>query len=361
MPSTATETGLSDDAGTFMRAEIEEQPRRWVDLVAGQQAEFGGAAELLSDRIESVVLVARGSSDHAAIYAQYLLPTLLGRPAWLATPSVSSVLHRDVFTRNSLVVAVSQSGSSPDLIATLESARRCGAPTISFTNDPASAMAQIVDVHVDISAGTERAVAATKSYTTEVVALQSWARFAAGHAPEAVVEDVLHASRQAVSVLQSCWAPARNLARELAGADRMLFVGRGTSMATAKEAALKVMETCSVAASGWSAADAKHGPLGQVLRDTPVFLLTTTAAGRDSIEALEADIAARGGLVIPVGHPLPQRTGRPSLIGVIPLVHETLQPALEIIPLQMFALESALIRGFDPDRPFGLTKVTRTI
>ena len=346
--------------GAHMRSEIREQPSRWLDLLHIQEAALREAAGLLTDHTDSVVLVARGSSDHAAIYAQYLVAQVLGLPAWLATPSVASVVHRDVFTPRTLVVSVSQSGASPDLIATLESAHRCGARSVSFTNDPASPVAQLADAHVDITAGVERSVAATKSYTSELMSLQAWARLAAGHAFAAVLDDAGRAAQAAWDVIDCFGEPAQALADELSDADRMLFIGRGMSMATAKEAALKVIETCGVAASGWSAADAKHGPLGQVGPSTPVFLLAASAMGRDSVLALTADVNARGGRVIVVGRP-GENSQTETYGAKFPTVEESLIPALEMIPLQLLALELALARGRDPDHPFGLSKVTRTL
>ena len=141
----------------------------------------------------------------------------------------------------------------------------------------------------------------------------------------------------------------------------MLVIGRGYSLATAKEAALKLIETCALAASGWSAADAKHGPLGQVVAGTPVFLLATAEFGRDSVLAVAPDVLARGGRVFPVGARLADPEAEQGFADLFPVVHEALVPMLEIIPLQQLALELALLRGQDPDRPTGLTKVTRTL
>ena len=160
-------------------------------LLDTQRDALLAAARLVTDgRVASVVLVGRGSSDHAAIYGQYLVEMVLGRPAGLATPSVTSLLGRDLFDSSTLVVAVSQSGSSPDLVATVESARRSGSPTLSLTNDPASELARAADVHIDLCAGPELSVAATKSYTAELVALHAWVRLAAGEPYDDVRDDI---------------------------------------------------------------------------------------------------------------------------------------------------------------------------
>jgi glucosamine--fructose-6-phosphate aminotransferase (isomerizing) len=344
-----------------MRREIAEQPDRWLDQVADRRAvdEAGryGAELRATGRLTGLVFAARGSSDHAAIYAQYLSQSLLGVPAAMATPSVATVYGRDVHDPNSCLVAVSQSGASPDLVATLESARSRGGPTIAFTNDPESPLARAADVHVPLAAGPERSVAATKTYTAELLALHLWLRAVAGH-PSSQVDDEIHAlAGHGREVIRRSAALAPGLADRLASADRAVLIGRAFGAATAREGALKLMETSSIAASGWSAADAKHGPLASVTPGTPVFCFIGEQAGRESVEALLPDLQARGADLHLVGtDPV-----EPGLAGILPSgVADALLPVLSILPLQCLALELALRKGADPDRPVGLTKVTRT-
>jgi glucosamine--fructose-6-phosphate aminotransferase (isomerizing) len=347
--------------GELMRREIAEQPDRWLDLVADRRA-VDEAARFLGvlraeGRLNGLVFAARGTSDHAAIYAQYLSQSLLGVPAAMATPSVATVYGRDVYDPNSCLVAVSQSGASPDLLATLESARSCGTPTIAFTNAPESPLARAADVHVPLAAGPERSVAATKTYTAELLALHLWLRAAAGH-PTALVDDEIHAlAAHGRAVIRNSTALAPDLADRLAGAERAVLIGRAFGAATAREAALKLMETSSMAASGWSAADAKHGPLASVRPGTPVFCFVGERAGRESVEALLPDLYGRGADVHLVGADVDE----PGLAGILPPgVADGLLPVLSILPMQSLALELALRKGLDPDRPLGLTKVTRT-
>jgi glucosamine--fructose-6-phosphate aminotransferase (isomerizing) len=347
--------------GELMRREIAEQPARWLDLLANRHAvdEAGRYLEELraAGRVTGLVFAARGSSDHAAIYAQYLSQSLLGLPAAMATPSVATVYGRDVHDPNSCLVAVSQSGASPDLVATLESARSRGGPTIAFTNDPASPLARAADVHVPLSAGPERSVAATKTYTAELLALHLWLRAAAGHPTSQVDEEIQALAVHGRAVIGRTAELAPGLAERLAPADRALLIGRAFGAATAREGALKLMETSSIAASGWSAADAKHGPLASVTPGTPVFCFVGEQAGRESVEALLPDLYGRGADVHLVGAD-PERSG---LAGILPPgVADALLPMLSIVPLQSLALELALRKGLDPDRPAGLTKVTRT-
>ncbi|UOY02856.1 SIS domain-containing protein [Blastococcus sp. PRF04-17] len=347
--------------GELMRREIAEQPDRWLDLVADRRA-VDAAAEFLRDRLAAgrlsgLVFAARGTSDHAAVYAQYLAQALLGLPAAMATPSVATVYGRNVHDPNSCLVAVSQSGASPDLIATLESARARGGPTIAFTNDPGSPLALAADVHVPLLAGPERSVAATKSYTAELIALHMWLRAVAGDPAGRVDADIRALAEHGRTVIRRSAGLAPDLAERLADADRALLIGRAFGAATAREGALKLMETSSIAASGWSAADAKHGPLAAVTTGTPVFCFVGERTGRASVEALLPDLYGRGADVHLIGND-PEGSG---LAGILPPdVADELLPVLSIVPVQSLALELALRKGLDPDRPLGLTKVTRT-
>jgi glutamine---fructose-6-phosphate transaminase (isomerizing) len=348
----------SDAPGALMRAEIAEQPQRWLELVQRRSALDAAAALVTGRTPSSLVYAARGSSDHAALYAQYLTQSLLGVPAALATPSVSTMFGRDVFTSDMCVVAVSQSGASPDLVATLESARRRGAATVAFTNDAASPLAGLADVHVPLAAGPERSIAATKTYTAELLALNLWLRAVAGEPADATERSVAALAEHGREVIARSAELAQEVAVSMVHADRTMVIGRGYSVATAREAALKLMETCSLAASGWSAADAKHGPLASVTPGTPVFCLVAESTGRDSVDALVPDLQARGAQLHLVGSD-PGAAG--SLAGVLPAeLDDALVPVVGIIPFQQLALELALLRGMDPDRPLGLSKVTRT-
>lgn len=344
-----------------MRSEISEQPDRWRELVSSQRMALESAARLLQEAGSAgVVFVARGSSDHAAMYGQYLAQVVLGIPAYLASPSVSSVYGTNVFGAERLVIGVSQSGSSPDLLATLRHAREAGAKILTLTNDSVSAMARIADVHVDLSAGPEISVAATKTYTAELVAQYACIQLASGVSFDHVREQVERLAEVAESVIRSSHAQAPALVDQLVEADRVLVIGRGYSMSTAKEAALKLMETCAVAASGWSAADAKHGPIGQIVNGTPVFLLTSSL-GEASVRDLIPGITEKRGRITLVGSSAPDDYTDAASILLPPGLPETCVAAVEIIPFQVLALELALRLRRDPDRPLGLSKITQTL
>lgn len=352
---------MNDDAaaGAHMTGEILEQPDRWRELLRTGPEALTAAAELIRGTDPSlVVLAARGSSDHAAMYAQYLVHNVLRVPALLATPSTVTAYGSELRYPRAVMLAVSQSGESPDLLETVRAAKHAGVPVIAFTNSTSSSLAAMGDVHVGLSAGPELSVAATKTYTAELLALHLVVRLASGTAWSALERQITAAAEIAAATVTVSMS---TLAGTLADADRMLVVGRGYSMATAKEGALKLMETNAVAASGWSAADATHGPLGQVVPGTPVIVLTGSPYGRESVVAF-ADAARRlGGRVIAIGEPVDGAAAHVLLPGL--QGHEldpALLPLIEVIPLQQLALALALRRGRDPDRPSGLAKVTKT-
>jgi glucosamine--fructose-6-phosphate aminotransferase (isomerizing) len=346
--------------GSLMEAEIAEQPARWLDFIESQKNSIEAAAALItSTSPQLVVFAARGSSDHAATYGQYLSQNLLGVPALLSTPSTVTAFDTHLAYPTSVMLAVSQSGESPDLLATVMSARSAGVPVIGFTNSPASALAGLSDVHIALSAGPELSVAATKTYTAELIALYAVLATASGQMYEALQTSVMTASVDAKRMIANIDRDIDTIAESLVDIEKLLIVGRGYSMSSAREGALKLMETNGIAASGWSAADATHGPLGQVAGDTPVIVLTASPGGRDSVLTFADAAALLGARIISLG-PVDGRDNFLSVWdGAVATIDELL-PALEIIPLQILALKLARRRGLDPDAPAGLNKVTLT-
>lgn len=347
--------------GHVLRREIEEQPAVWTRLVGDGAPGLRAAADLLRGvDPELVVLAARGTSDHAATYAQYFIHSRLGIPAMLATPSSFTAYRAQLRYPRTLLVAVSQSGESPDLIETVRAAKAAGVTVLSITNTPASTVATLGDLHVDLHCGPEISVAATKTYTTTLLALHVVVSLAAGDPWNVVLartEPLIRAASEGLGGLRGL-VPSREVLAASLAADRMLVVGRGYSMSSAREGALKLMETNRVAASGWSAADATHGPLGQVTPGTLVFLLTAAATTRASVADFGRRAADLGGTMITIGPDA--GLGTAGEVALPSDVDESLLPLLEIIPFQLLAHSAALGRGFDPDNPPGLAKVTRT-
>jgi glutamine---fructose-6-phosphate transaminase (isomerizing) len=329
--------------GALMAAEIAEQPDVLARLLRdGAEAARTARAAIERYRPRFVLLAARGTSDHAALYGKYLAEVQLNLAAGLASPSSVTVYGARPDLHGVLFVAVSQSGESPDLVESLQVARQCGALTVAVTNNAASPLARSANRHVDILAGPERAVAATKSYTAQLLALHMLLGIDTAEAvPDAAARTLKHSSR------------AYAAAERFQGVDRLVTTGRGFSYPTAREAALKLMETSYVAAQAFSGADLLHGPLAMLGPDVPVIAVATPGRGATAMAPVLDRLAASSVDVLRVG----PREGLPVVTAGVP---ESLLPVLEILPLQQLAWRLAVDRGADPDRPRGLSKVTET-
>jgi glucosamine--fructose-6-phosphate aminotransferase (isomerizing) len=338
-------------AGRLMAAEIAEQPRVWRRLLAEGADPIVAAAARIADAAPRFVLfVARGSSDYAALYAKYLVEIVHGLPAGLVSPSTMTVYGARPQLRDVLFVAVSQSGGSPDVVQSVEVARQQGALSLAVTNNPSSELASAAEIHVDVLAGAEQSIAATKSYTAELLALYLlFGRARAGHAT--------HLPDLAEHVLA---ADVGNLAQRYRFAQRLITTGRGYSYLTACEAALKLMETCYLSAQAFSGADLLHGPLATVDAQVPVLAVVSEGASGRAMLPVLSQLAERGADIVAIGAgAAPQHlAGWIALPAGIP---EELSPLLEILPLQQLSLQLAIARGEDPDNPRGLSKVTQTL
>jgi glutamine---fructose-6-phosphate transaminase (isomerizing) len=340
--------------GRLMAAEIAEQPAVWRRLLADGAGPIAAAAARIADAAPRFVLfVARGSSDYAALYAKYLAEIIHGLPAGLVSPSTMTVYGARPKLQDVLYVAVSQSGGSPDLVRSVEVARRQGALTLAVTNNPSSEVAAAAEIHIDVLAGTERSVAATKSYTAELLALY----LLFGHARGADGRHPTHLPDLGERVLAS---DVGNVAQRYRFAQRLIITGRGYSYPTACEAALKLMETCYLSAQAFSGADLLHGPLATVDAQVPVLAIVSEGASGQAMLPVLSRLAERRADILVIGAgPAPGHlAGRITLPGGIA---EELSPLLEILPLQQLALRLAIARGEDPDNPRGLLKVTQTL
>ncbi|MDT4958970.1 MAG: hypothetical protein QOD31_2769, partial [Pseudonocardiales bacterium] len=284
----------------------------------------------------------RGTSDHAAVYAQYVLGVRHRLTVGLGTPSIVSLYGAAPDVRDALVIGISQSGASPDIVAVVDAARTQGAPTIAITNEPGSALATAADRTIDLGAGPELAVAATKTYTAELLAL--YLLLCGGDA-----DAVPDAAARTLAFGPQAYAAAERYRFT----QRLVTTARGFSYPTAREAALKVMETSYLSAQAFSGADLLHGPLAMVDPDLPVIAIVTPGAGGAAMAPVVARLAESGANVLLVG----PEGGLPVASAGIA---EELLPILEILPLQQLAWRLALDRGGDPDRPRGLSKVTET-
>jgi glucosamine--fructose-6-phosphate aminotransferase (isomerizing) len=371
-----------------MRAEIAEQPealRRTFEALLPRVGEL----EALGRATGQVLFIARGSSDNAAVYGQYLCSARAGRLASLATPSVATVYGADLDLRGVLAVAVSQSGATEEIVTTLEWARRCGARTVAVTNEAGSPLTESADVPLITQAGEELAVPATKTYTTQLAAMAVLAlalhRSGAGEVGASggtggrggtgdggveapwrgsggggVALEELLGVPEAVGAMLGVADAAGELAGRLVEVDALVVSGRGFAYSTALELALKLKETCYLTAVGLSYADLLHGPIAVVDRRTPVLLV---AAGNGpmlpEMTALAHRIAGTGADVHGIGgDPEFAAACRSALPGTS--LPEHLAPFALVVPGQLLAEALARARGLDPDAPRGLDKVTQT-
>jgi glucosamine--fructose-6-phosphate aminotransferase (isomerizing) len=343
--------------GAF-ESDLLDQPATLRGLIAEGRAEAEAAAERIHSRgARFAVLAARGSSDNAARYAQYVLGIRNGMVAALAAPSIVTRYGAEPDMAGAVVVGISQSGQSPDLVAVLHAARRQGAFTLALTNEPGSPLAAEADRVIALRAGHELAVAATKTYTAQLTAVAMLSAALAGDAgawseiarvPERVA-DAIDRGRAAAAA-----------AERFRDDEQMLVVGRGYNLSTAFEIALKLKEACGVVADPYSSADLLHGPVALVRAGLPVMVVAPQAAPFDDLPGVAAVARERGARVIAL-------TDAPSLAAqaevALPLPPggpEWLSPIEAVVPGQLWVQALAAARGLSPDAPPGLTKVTRT-
>jgi glucosamine--fructose-6-phosphate aminotransferase (isomerizing) len=342
-----------------LRDEILEQPvvaarflERGPDIVAPL------VDALRAREIDQVTVAARGTSDHAAIYAQYVFGVRHGWSVGLGTPSVVSLYGARPRLDRSLVIGISQSGASPDVVAVIEEGRRQGAPTLAITNEPASPLASAAEWTIQLAAGPERAVAATKTYTAELLAVAVLSAAMVGDPADTAALQAIPASLGEVLALEP---DVVRLAADSATADRLLVLARGYEYATAREWALKLKELARVFADPYSAADFEHGPLALLEPKVPVLALVRRGPAYDSLVELlrrlhgdlgaDLAVASDDAAALDIARwPLRLPPGTPEWLG----------PIVSIVVGQLHALHLTRARGLDPEAPRHLRKVTRT-
>ncbi|MGH2402375.1 MAG: SIS domain-containing protein [Candidatus Limnocylindria bacterium] len=346
---------------TRMRREIGQIPSAVGRILAASPAELRSVAEAIRrQRPQWAVIAARGTSDHAAVYAQYVIETHLGLPTGLAKPSVTTVYGTPLAWRGGLLIAISQSGQSPDIVSVVEAARRGGALTVSITNEHPSPLARAAEWHVPCHAGQELAIPATKTYVAELAVVA--ALVAAVNEDAELTEGLasLPAVLRSALRLTDDWlaGPGRTAVAELAAADRALIVSRGYNLATSLELALKLKETCGLFAEAYSTADFAHGPLVLAQAAVPTLGIRPDGAMGVLVDETLAAVAARGGRTTVIGGA--EAAGIPGALSLSASLPEALTPLQFVVPGQLLVEATAHARGVSPDAPVGLGKVTRT-
>ena len=341
----------SDDTTKMFR-----EAAQAAEVVARQLAENRARMGQLRDVLRklaprAVVTCARGSSDHAATFAKYLIETRTGVLTSSAAPSVSSIYGAKADLHGTVFLAISQSGASPDLLASIDMARKAGACTIAIVNADNSPLAAAADYAIPLCAGAEISVAATKSYIASLSALihlvGSWA------SDHELLDALDLAPKQLSRAWELDWSAA---SLRLSDVENLYVLARGLGLGIAQEGALKLKETCGLHAEGFSAAEVKHGPMALVHSDFPVMLLAQNDETRAGNEVLAKSLIARGAPVLTAGMRCPGAIVLPTIAA-----HPAIEPMLMIQSFYRMTNALSLARGLDPDRPPHLLKVTETV
>lgn len=342
---------------SWMYEEILSQPSAVRETLLSLEKRADDVRTFLNEKsIQRVLFIARGSSDSAAMYGQYLFGYRNGLLTASASPSLATAYQADIDLVGTLAIAISQSGETAEIIDTLHWAKERGATTLAITNTPGSSMETVADITLNTMAGIERAVPATKSYTTALAVL--------AHLSLAMKYEIELA--KALSALPMAMERQLNRNLDLTPAIGAMFnatsaavTGRGFTLTIAHEIALKLQETCAVIAIGLSAADLQHGPMGAISVDCPViaFTVSPTSPMSDGLTHVVEKAMQRGGSVITIG---PTQTATQIHI-MTEDVLEPLLPFVACLPAQLLVEHLAISRGVNPDSPGGLTKVTQTV
>jgi len=343
---------------SLMLAEIAEQPAALARTIAEERTKIARLGQILKQRdVDLIVLVARGSSDNAALFGRYLLEITTGIPVSLSAPSVHTIYGARLKLQHALVVGVSQSGEGEDINQVLEHARESGAYTVGITNEANSSMTSLVDETLLMHGGRERSVAATKTFTGQMLLFYMLAAELTDQMTsisyEAIPDFVERALEQKPAILE--------LVQRYVFMENCVVVGRGLAYANAYELALKLMETCYVVAERFSSADFLHGPLAMVERHFPVILFAPPGKMLPGVRGLAERLHELHADTLAITSDI-DLAGMCTRSIVMPReIDEFVAPIPYIIPGQLFAALLAEAKGLDPDSPRSLSKVTRTL
>lgn len=343
---------------TLLEQEIMSQPEVIARLLDREAARIGRIAAQLPP-FEYALIAARGTSDHAATYAKYAWAALAGYPVALATPSLHTIYSAPPRMDGALVVGISQSGQSPDIVAVVEEGRQQGRPTLAITNDGASPLARAADHVIELHAGPEQSVAATKTYTAQLMILALLAAAWNGD-PARLAE-----ARQLPEAIAATLAGAREVVAQRAERyrymEQVVVIGRGFNYATSFELALKLKELTYVMANAYSSADFRHGPIATVDEGMPIIMIMPTSATFKDMLALGHVLRERDAELLIISDDDRAHGLATTVLPLTTTVPEWLSPLVTILPGQLLALHLALAKRINPDVPRGLQKVTRTV
>jgi glucosamine--fructose-6-phosphate aminotransferase (isomerizing) len=343
---------------TYLYKEIHQQPQVLANLLDREKENILQLANAIRKRrISYIVIAARGTSDNAARYANYLLGSINQLPVALATPSLYTVYKKPPLFGNALVLGISQSGKSPDIVAVLAEARRQGVLTASITNFPQSDLAQVSDHVIDLHAGLEKSIAATKTYTSELAAIALLSASLAGDS--GMFADLAKIPQQ-VTLTLDMGKEISQIAQRYRYMRACVVIGRGYNYATAFEIALKLKELTYTLVEPYSSADFLHGPLALIEPGFPVVLITPSGAMLTEMKSFIQTIKNRSAEVIVISDDSSALSEARIPLTLPVSIPEWLSPIVCIVPGQLLALHLANVRDFDPDHPRALHKITET-
>jgi len=336
--------------------EIEEQSEKINCFIYAEKNKIQSIAKTIKNRFRYIIIAARGSSDNAARYAQYLFGSFNRIQVSLATPSLFTIYGRPPSMKDALIIGISQSGQSPDIISVLQEGKKQGCLTISITNNPKSPLADFSDFCVPLHAGLEKSTAATKTYTTSLCAL---ALFSATLSEDAnriseldqIPEKMFRTYQESLKMMDQV--------QRYRYIEHTVVIGRGYNYATAFEIALKIKELTKVISEPYSSADFLHGPVAMIQQGFPVILIAPFGKASKDLSLFARDIKKRGGELIIISDQA-NLLKFSSLGFSISPSKEWISPILSVVPGQLFARQLAIEKGLNPIKPEGISKITET-
>jgi glucosamine--fructose-6-phosphate aminotransferase (isomerizing) len=339
--------------GVIMASEIAETPKVFTSILNNKDAFNSIKNVLVEEDIQSVLILARGTSDNAAHYLKYLIETQIGLPVGLTSPSSVTVYESKLKYSKTLVIAISQSGQSPDLVKFATAAREANAYIIAITNDDSSPLAKVAHNHFSLLAGPELAVAATKSYNAQL--LISYLLVATWTNKTVNALQIISEATRIAETADLVSGAVSQVTRE----KELVILGRGFAYPNAREAALKIQETCKISVQGLSTADYLHGPISALTPETQVFIVAPAHMPASSITEATQKIRMTSSRIFWIGNG-GSPEGDDIILAGSNCDDEIASTLVDAMVLQRFALEFSVASGYDPDAPVGLSKVTLT-
>jgi glucosamine--fructose-6-phosphate aminotransferase (isomerizing) len=347
---------------TILESEILSQPKLISQLLKSESENVTRLAEAFSGRgkyqYNYVLIAARGTSDNAARYAQYLFGIHNHLQVALATPSVFSMYHQPPDLSGALVIGISQSGQSPDIVSVIDEGRRQGRPTLAITNYPDSPLAKAAEGHIPLNTGDEKAIAATKTYTASLAALALFSAALSGEA--SLMQDLQNLPAQMEQTLQSV-RPVLERVERYRYMDHCIVIGRGYNYSTAFEIALKIKELTSIITEPYSPADFRHGPIAMVKTGFPLIIVAAKGQVFSDLQAMVSELKEREAELLVISDEASLLKQAELALALPAGIPEWLSPMAAVLPGQLFSLALAQARHLNADQPEGLTKVTETL